>query len=259
MRPLPALFSVLLLASTGPAVAQPAPPETPPSVVPAAISATMYYATEQGATVYTEPEGGGRAYLRLGFREPVFVLSSEGDWSHIRTQDGAQGYVASSALSNVWIRISKRTKSLYVYRGMDLIMEAPADFGYNAVADKERRGSSANPDHWRTPDGSFFVIKKNPHSKFYKALLLNYPNAEDARRGLRRGLISKEQHDAIVQAERDFTSPPMSTALGGMIEIHGDGTGVSSNWTQGCVALHNTHIDKLWAWVEAGTPVIIEK
>ncbi len=51
----------------------------------------------------------------------------------------------------------------------------------------------------------------------------------------------------------------MHTALGGMIEIHGDGTGVSNNWTQGCVAIHNTHIDKLWAWVEVGTPVIIEK
>ena len=257
MRPLPALFLVLLLASVGAVAAQPAPMEAP-SVLPAEVSATMYYVVKRGATVYTEPVGG-RAYLRLNFREPVFVLSSEGDWSRIRTQDGAQGYVETSALSNVWIRVSKHRKTLYVYRGMDLIMEMPADFGFNAFADKERQGSRANPDHWRTPDGNFFVVKKNPYSKFYKAFVLNYPTAEDARRGYKQGLISKQQHDTIVQAEKNFTSPPMHTALGGMIEIHGDGTGVSNNWTQGCVAIHNTHIEKLWAWVEVGTPVIIEK
>ena len=122
-----------------------------------------------------------------------------------------------------------------------------------------QRGSSINPDHWRTPEGTFFVVKKNPYSRFYKALVVNYPTAEDARRGYKQGLISKGQHDAIVRAENNFNMPPMTTPLGGMIEIHGDGTGAGSNWTQGCVAVHNTHIDKLWAWVDVGTPIIIEK
>jgi murein L,D-transpeptidase YafK len=142
---------------------------------------------------------------------------------------------------------------------MKLVMQVPADFGYNAFADKVRQGSSANPDHWRTPEGAFFVVKKNPSSKFHKAFVLNYPTAEDADRGLRQGLISRQQHDAIVEAEDSFTLPPMSTALGGMIEIHGDGTGVSSNWTQGCVAIHNTHMDAIWSMIEVGAPVIIEK
>ncbi len=257
MRHLPALLLVLLLASVGTVDAQPAPVDASSGLF-AEVSVTMYYVVKRGATVYTRPDGG-QAYLRLEFREAVFVLSSEDDWSRIRTQDGAQGYVETAALSNVWIRVSKRRKSLYLYRGMDLIMQVPADFGYNAVADKERQGSRANPDHWRTPDGTFFVVRKNPYSKFYKAFVLNYPTAEDARRGLKQGLISKRQHDTIVQADENFTSPPMSTALGGMIEIHGDGTGVSNNWTQGCVAVHNIHIDKLWTWVEVGTPVIIEK
>lgn len=255
MRHLPALLLVLLLASVRTVDAQPAPVS---SELSAEVSATMYYVIKRGATVYTKPDGA-QAYLRLEFREAVFVLSSEDDWSRIRTQDGAQGYIETAALSNVWIRVSKRRKTLYLYRGMDLIMQVPADFGFNAVADKVRQGSRANPDHWRTPDGTFFVVRKNPYSKFYKAFVLNYPTAEDARRGLKQGLISKRQHDSIVQAEENFTSPLMSTALGGMIEIHGDGTGVSNNWTQGCVAVHNTHIDQLWTLVEVGTPVIIEK
>lgn len=217
----------------------------------------IYYVIRNRATVYTLPDSG-RAYLELGFREPVFVQRKDGDWSQIRTRDGAQGYVKSDNISNVWLRVSKANKMVYLYEGTSLINKAPADFGYNAFADKERRGSDTNPDHWRTPEGVFFVVQKNPYSKFHKAFVLNYPNAEDAARGLRQGLISRAQHDAIVAAEASFSMPPMTTSLGGMIEIHGDGTGAGSNWTQGCVAIHNDQMDLLWPWVEVGTPVLIE-
>jgi len=138
-------------------------------------------------------------------------------------------------------------------------MDLPADFGFNAYSDKERRGSEGERDHWRTPEGTFFVVRKNPYSQFYKAFLLNYPNAEDAERGLRTGLISKRQHDAIMAADRASRVPPMNTLLGGMIEIHGEGTGLSTNWTQGCVAVENSQMDRLWDWVPEGAPVIIEK
>ena len=258
MRSLIAFFAFFVIVFVGSAAAQPAPADASSAMLLAEVGETIHYVVKKQATVYTEPDGN-RPYVRLGFREPIYVLSSEDGWSRVRTQDGAHGYVESSALSNVWIRVSKRRKMLYLYQGMELIMQVPADFGYNAYADKVQRGSRSNPDHWRTPEGTFFVVKKNPYSKFYKALVLNYPTAEDAKRGLRHGLISKAQHDAIVRAENAFTMPPMYTPLGGMIEIHGDGTGASSNWTQGCVAIHNTHIDKLWGWVNVGTPVIIEK
>lgn len=217
----------------------------------------IYYAVRRQATVYTAPDSG-RVYLTLRFREPVNVLEEKGGWSHIRTQDGARGYVASSALSNVWIRVSKSNKSLYVYRGTELVQKVAADFSYNAFADKERRGSSTNPDDWRTPEGVFFVVNKNPNSKFYKAFVLNYPTAEDAERGRSQGLISQSEYAAIVRAEQEFTMPPMHTALGGMIEIHGKGSGIGSNWTQGCVAIHDNHMDQLWRLVEVGTPVLIE-
>lgn len=224
---------------------------------PLPVEHSLHYVIKHGATVYTAPDDG-RAYIHLQFREPVYVQETKDGWSQIRTQDGARGYVDTAALSNMWIRVSKRQKMVFLYRGTELLFKFPADFGYNAFADKERRGSTTNPDDWRTPNGTFFVSRKNPHSKFYKAFLLNYPTGEDAERGLNQGLISKQQHDAIVQAEKRFKTPPMNTALGGYIEIHGDGTGASSNWTQGCVAVHNTHMDKLWNLVSVGTPVLIE-
>ena len=257
MRLLAVLSTFTCLGWVGSTHAQSSGNALPSNALLSQIGETMHYVVESRAMVYIEP--GGQPYVQLGFREPVYILSTKGGWSRVQTQDGAQGYVRSSAVSNVWIRVSKRRKRVYLYRGMELLMEVPADFGYNAIMDKEIRGTEANPDHWRTPEGSFFVVKKNPYSKFYKALLLNYPTGEDARRGLEHGLITKRQHAAIMNAEKRSTVPPMNTALGGMIEIHGDGTGLSTNWTQGCVAVLNEHLDRLWNQVSVGTPVIIEK
>lgn len=217
----------------------------------------LYYAVERSATIYSSPDLT-RPYVSLKFREPVYRLDEKDGWLLVKTQDGAQGYVPSKAVSNVWIRVSKANKTVYIYRGTDLVKKIPADFGYNAFADKEKRGSSTDPDHWRTPEGVFFVVRKNPQSQYYKALVLNYPTAEDAERGLKQSIISEAQYRAIVKAEEDFETPPMNTGLGGWIEIHGKGTGVGANWTQGCVAVRDVHIDELWRWAEVGTPVLIE-
>jgi murein L,D-transpeptidase YafK len=179
-------------------------------------------------------------------------------WSQVKTRSGEQGYVPTSAISNVWIRVSKRRKAVYVYRGTELVRKVPADFGANVASDKVRRGNPNAPDDWRTPEGSFFVVSKNPSSKFYKALVLNYPSAEDAERGFREGLITQAERDAIQGAEQRGDMPPMDTMLGGWIEIHGSGTGGGTNWTQGCVAIRNEQMDDIWPLVHVGTPVITE-
>jgi lipoprotein-anchoring transpeptidase ErfK/SrfK len=217
----------------------------------------LYYSVQRQATVFLQPDST-QPYLRLGLREPVFLLEEQGAWAYIRTQDGALGYVTAAAISNTWLRVSKSKRTVYFYRGHELVEALPADLSYNTFSDKQRRGSVREPDHWRTPEGVFYVVSKNPRSKFYKALVLNYPSAEDARSGLAEGVISKAEHDAIVRAEEALAMPPMHTALGGWIEIHGEGTGARSNWTQGCVALKNEDLDRLWGWVDVGTPVLVE-
>ena len=72
---------------------------------------------------------------------------------------------------------------------------------------------------------------------------------------LRTGLITRAQHDQIVNAMKKKTVPPQYTALGGLIYIHG--TGAGSDWTWGCVALENEYIKELYNAVEIGTPVTI--
>ncbi len=104
-------------------------------------------------------------------------------------------------------------------------------------------------------DGTLY---ERPDSKFYKGLLLNYPSAEDAKREIGSDLITEEEYDAIMEAEETIRVPPMNTLLGGFIEIYGNGTGGGINWTEGCMAVTDRMIDRLWEMVHVGTPVLVE-
>ena len=91
----------------------------------------------------------------------------------------------------------------------------------------------------RTPEG-WYRLSDRPWSAFPYALTVSYPGPEDARRGLRDGLITQAQHAAIVAAARADRPPPMETKLGGRILLHGGGR--SSDWTLGCVAFDDPDI-----------------
>ena len=220
----------------------------------------LYYSIERDGTLYARPDRTAPLpdFRPLALQEPLFMLDAQDGWLHVRTMDDVTGFVPEESVSNVWLRVSKKQQMLFVYRGADLAMRISVDLGLNAIMDKVRRGGPLEPDHWRTPEGNFHIVAKNPDSKFYKALVLNYPSAEDAERGIRSGLITEEEYDAIIEADEMLEMPPMSTLLGGFIEIHGNGTGGSVNWTQGCIAVTDWWIDRLWEMVHVGTPVLVE-
>jgi len=233
-----------------------ASPSAPPQGT-AAPDAPLFYVAGESAVLHNLPSLNAPV-ARLSMRTPVTRLRCTEESCRVRTEEGAVGYVDRAALSNVWIRVSKEKRRVHVYRGPELVDAFEADMAYNSFADKKRNGSEERRDHWRTPEGSFYVVHKNSDSRFYKAFVLNYPKVEDARWGLENDLISRSQYRAIQRAQEQFQIPPMDTDLGGWIEIHGDGTGKATAWTQGCVAVRNGVMDKLWDQVRVGTPVLVE-
>ena len=258
------LAPLILLLLTTSANAQTSTSPTAPMLTvgeveqaPVATYGDAFYLTERRTTLYRKPDSTQPTGY-LPFRADVTWLGQDGRWAHVRTEKGREGYVDASGVSNVWVRVSKQHKRLYLYHGAELTRTFAADFGYNPAADKQKRGSSIDPDAWRTPEGAFTVVRLHPTSQFYRAFVLNYPTTEDAMRGLAEGLISQSEHDAIALAEANHAEPPMHTALGGLIEIHGRGSGRGDNWTQGCVALTDAAMDYLWTRVRPGTPVLIE-
>jgi murein L,D-transpeptidase YafK len=148
------------------------------------------------------------------------------------------------------IVVYKKERKLEFYSDQTLLRTYRIGLGFSPVADKQREGDGA------TPEGDFYVFVKNSRSAYYLSLGISYPNAEDAARGLRDGLITKTQHDTIVEAIRKKVAPPQYTNLGGLIYIHGHGA--KSDWTWGCVALENADIKELYDAVSVGTPVTIK-
>jgi murein L,D-transpeptidase YafK len=153
-------------------------------------------------------------------------------------------------LSEPRVVVEKGARRLKLYAGGELVRVRRVALGFEPEGDKVRQGDG------RTPEGDFQVCMKNERSNFYLSLGLTYPDAEDAERGVRDGLITRAQHKLITRALDAGRCPPWNTALGGEIFIHGGGVG--RDWTWGCVALENPEIKELFDTLPKGTPVSIK-
>lgn len=153
-------------------------------------------------------------------------------------------------LENPRLVVKKSERKLYVFDGEKLVKTYEIVLGFTPVGDKEREGDG------KTPEGEFYVFTKNPQSKFYLSLGVSYPGAEDAERGLRENLISKDEYDTILQAVKEKKMPPQNTRLGGEIYIHGGG--IIKDWTWGCMALRDAEMKEVFDAVEIGTRLTIQ-
>jgi hypothetical protein len=146
-------------------------------------------------------------------------------------------FTESRARGGKAVVIDKRERRCLLLDGGRIVASYPAELGRNGFAVKLFAGDAA------TPEGRYQVVEKRDLGAtiFHRALLLDYPSAEDWR--------------AYEQARRRGRVPA-GRGIGGSIEIHGHG-GKWINWTNGCVALRDTHIDNLFAAVAVGTPVTI--
>jgi L,D-peptidoglycan transpeptidase YkuD (ErfK/YbiS/YcfS/YnhG family) len=143
----------------------------------------------------------------------------------------------SRQTGGVAILVDKLARKLEVYDGGKRIATYVAELGANGLKQKRHAGDRA------TPEGRYRIteVRGTNATKFYKALMLNYPNGEDRARfefAKRRGEI------------------PQRAGIGSLIEIHGEG-GEGKDWTDGCVALRNRDMDSLFRYARVGTPVTI--
>jgi hypothetical protein len=139
----------------------------------------------------------------------------------------------SSQSGGLLLVVLKLDRKLLLYRDGRLVNTYPVGIGMNGLSDKLFSGDRA------TPEGRYQISKKISNSRYYRALLINYPNEEDRHRfanAQKRGLI------------------PRGRGIGNAVEIHGGGR---DSVTEGCVSVDNNIMDKLYSMVEAGTPVVI--
>lgn len=171
------------------------------------------------------------------YKETSTILTdyfrSYSEWKRIANA----GIVNSRTKKSYAIIVDKFARECLLYYNGSLVDKYQVELGKNWMGGKNHSGD------FSTPEGRYKVTdrKEKSRTKYYKALLLNYPNEEDKKRfqdNKRNGVISKNK------------------SIGGLIEIHGAG-GQGADWTDGCIALTNKEMDRLYAKVSVGTPVII--
>ena len=163
------------------------------------------------------------------------ILNRYADATHIRKwRDMVNDTVNLSKERGIHsIVVSKVDKKLILYHKGTPRKTYEIGIGTNGSEDKLYAGDRA------TPEGKYYITKKMSRSRYYKALLINYPNDDD-----RRQYASAKKKGII----------PKYAGIGGLIEIHGGG---KHGMTYGCIGMENDQIDELFSMVDVGTPVTI--
>lgn len=170
----------------------------------------------------------------------------------------AAAVFASPEQEPLLLVISKSTHTVTLFKEGQPVKKFPCAFGVNPDGDKLQQGDN------RTPEGTFFITDKEKlgnHPYLGRTWFgLSYPAISHAERAVRQNLISSEQYQAILNANRSGEIPPQNTRLGGWIGIHGgreDLTKEKINWTEGCIAMLEADLEELYTVVRPGTKVII--
>jgi murein L,D-transpeptidase YafK len=152
--------------------------------------------------------------------------------------------------------VDKSARRIYVVKQGELAqypdgsyISWPISLGKDPVGTKMKMGDE------KTPEGLYVFTDHASASGYYGSLWLNYPSAMDAKRGKSAGLLSDDQHKAVVKAQRKGIRPPDKTPMGGQILIHGTNTKIPKVGiplpsdsiarhieTDGCVGMSNQGI-----------------
>lgn len=130
-----------------------------------------------------------------------------------------------------FIVVDKSDRKMWLLSGDDVLKEYDIELGGNPVGHKQFEGDE------KTPEGTYYIDRRNPNSRFHLSLGISYPNAAD-------------RAFAASQGRRP----------GGDIFIHGRGDtpgATNADWTLGCIAVRDREMERIYAMVKVGTPIQI--
>ena len=147
---------------------------------------------------------------------------------------------ASGKIKNVYygpqadgIVVRKSERKMYIMKGTTALSAHDVDLGFSPVGHKRAEGDG------RTPEGQYFINRRNYNSAYFLSLGISYPNRRDVARARAAGV-----------------SP------GGDIFIHGGpryfGETGKRDWTAGCIAVTDAEMEQIYQMVPDGTPIWIQ-
>lgn len=132
--------------------------------------------------------------------------------------------------------VHKSKRSLELLKAGAVVAEYPIRLGLNPEGHKLHEGD------FRTPEGHYYLSRRNPRSDFFLSIEVSYPNDADRRRARGTG-----------------------KAPGGSIMIHGQPNVprkpadyyTRNDWTDGCIAVSNSDMVDIWLRTKVGLPIDI--
>ena len=132
--------------------------------------------------------------------------------------------------------VHKNERRLQLLHGETVVRSYKIALGLNPLGQKERSGD------YRTPEGRYYLTRRNPRSDYFLSIQVSYPNETDLKRA----------HKNHWQA-------------GGSIMVHGlpnqlkhePGYYEITDWTDGCIALSNADMVEVWLLTPDNVPIDI--
>jgi hypothetical protein len=234
----PAFQSVSSLPATVPAAAPaaapvPVPETAAPAPVPVSVpEATVAAVADPSAAPAAAPLPPARPFSSVSSYGPdgrPFVQGGAGPSLPGPGEPGDLRYAER-------IVVEKGNRRLLLLRGADVVATYPVRLGLNPYGHKQREGD------FRTPEGTYYLSRRNPQSQFYLSLEVSYPNAADRERAREAGVRP-----------------------GGLIMIHGQPNVprktpeyyARNDWTDGCIAVSNADMLDIWQRTRLGTTIEI--
>lgn len=130
-----------------------------------------------------------------------------------------------------YVVVNKGARKMYLMHHDKVLKDYVVDLGFEPLGHKTVQGDG------KTPEGDYFIDRRNPNSKFHLSLGISYPDADD-----------------LARARAAGEDP------GGDIFIHGESKKLTlgkNDWTWGCIAVTNRQMEDIYAMVRTGTPIRI--
>lgn len=126
--------------------------------------------------------------------------------------------------------VMKSERKLYLLNKRAVLRVYDIELGFAPEGHKTTEGDG------KTPEGTYWIDRRNPNSAFHLSLGISYPNQQDRAQARARGV-----------------SP------GGDIFIHGESSkrADGSDWTAGCIAVTDAEMEEIFAMVQNGTMIHI--
>jgi murein L,D-transpeptidase YafK len=131
--------------------------------------------------------------------------------------------------------VHKAARRMELHSGTQVLRSYRVSLGLQPQGHKEREGD------FRTPEGRYYLTRRNPRSDYFLSIQVSYPNDRDQKR-----------------AKSNGWEP------GGAIMIHGlpnrlkhEPDYYTRDWTDGCIAVSNSDMVEIWLFTNNNTPIDI--